>query len=149
MTDRPSGRYVHRRVNSGCCGPFALHVCTGLSLELVLEAMRPLLGKRTDWKGSASPRDLHATLERLGVPYTPFNSIVGETVIEAAWPGRFDPALPIILHVPQHYVTLYQGRVIDQVEARGAYRHWQRYKYIKEAWLIQSPPIHTEEELLI
>lgn len=145
MSGAPPGRYVHRRVNAPCCGPFAIHVCTGLPYELVISAMQPFLGKRASWQGGAHPEELLRTLDALGVSYEPFE-LANRTVIEAAW--YCDKTLPVLMHIPQHYVTMYQSRVIDQVEARIPPNHWCKFKYIKEAWQILTPPSHTEEELI-
>jgi hypothetical protein len=140
--------YVHTRINAGCCGPFALHVATGLPYGTIMATMEQLLGKRKSWQGSAWMNELTTTLEALGVPYERPTWPVRQMVLEVAWPERAYERWPLILHIPGHYVTLFDGLLIDQTAALPPYEHHNRHSFVKDAIQIRREPKHGEEELI-
>lgn len=144
--ERPSGLFQHRKIKAPCCGPFAVHVCTGLPYGVVMATMASLLGKRSDWAGRTMVADLLRTFDALSVPYKRVPEIHGLTVLEAAWPrNSVNRQLPLLLSIPGHYVTLHKSQLTDQVQSRHVLHHDCRFRLVKEAYQILKQPTYEEE----
>lgn len=137
----------HQPVPGPICGPYALHICTGVPLDLILAAMGQ--DKRSDWKGRTFNRDLLSVLTRLAVPYREIPGWFRKPVIQLCWPGRVNPHLPMLIEVSGHYITLYDGRLFDQSSATEPPEHRYREYTIKNAWQIMREPNHNVEESIL
>lgn len=135
--------YKHTRIEAPCCGPFAIHVATGLPYGTVMAVCQSVLGKRCNWHESFNTNDMERSLDALGVEYIHSKGKHG-SLIEECWPGRLDPTLPVIFHIPRHFVTLFNGQLIDQTTACEPFKHWTRFKYTDKAIAMLNPPAHEE-----
>lgn len=133
--------------DGGCCGVYALSVCLGVPFDTLMEAMRLKFNKRMSWKGATTLPERLATLKAFGAEYTELTELKGLSVIQAAWPGRLDTSLPVMVHITGHVLTLYDGLVIDQCAACQAPDHRSRNYTIQSAYKMLTEPYtpHTED----
>jgi hypothetical protein len=137
------------RQEGGCCGVYALHICTGLPFATVFEGMAALLGKRRSWKGSSSTMERLKYLDAIGHRYEEIPEYRDKLVWQAAW-GLQDCSYPnpVMVDIHMHVITLYEGLVIDQGEAHHpVHSSWSNWT-IKRAYKMLEPPAHTMEDLI-
>lgn len=141
------GRFVKQE--GGCCGVYALHICTGLPFATVFEGMAALLGKRRSWKGSSSTVERLRYLNSLDVPCREIPEYKDRLLWQAAW-DALDSGItkPIMVDIHMHVVTLYDGLIIDQGEAKhpidSTWANWR----IKRAYQMLNEPLSLGSELI-